>query len=112
MLRYLKHDERNLVAPIFSEFGCVPPNNGKLLINEEQGKLIGLQCFHQVWHAGPVWVHPEHRGQGKWQEMQKKLEADMKPGTYFYQFGTAENEQRLKELGLTSLGWTVWGKRV
>jgi hypothetical protein len=112
VLRYLRDDERERVAGVFAEYGCVPPVAGKILVHEEDGKIVGLQCLHQVWHAGPVWIAPEFRGQGKWQEMQAKLESDMEPGMYFYQFGTPKNEARLKELGLTPLGWTVWGKRV
>jgi hypothetical protein len=112
VLRYLSEDERHRVAEVFAEYGCNPPDNGKILVDERDGKIVALQCLHQVLHAGPVWIAPEFRGQGLWPEMQKKLESDMEPGTFFYQFGTEKNESRLRELGLTPMGWNVWGKRV
>lgn len=112
MLRYLEENERDLVAHIFAEYGCRAPDNGKIIVDVEDGKIIGMQCLHQVWHAGPVWIAPEFRGQGRWLPMQEKLEADMPKDFYYYQFGTEKNQARLAELGLTPLGWTVWGKRV
>lgn len=110
-MRYLNPSEHHLIAPVFTTYGCEPPTDGRILVTEDTKGIASLQCIHKVLHAGPVWVRPDQRGKGLWQQMQRQVEADLPPNTYFYQFGTDSNQKRLHDLGLTPLGWTVWGKR-
>jgi len=110
--RILPTSEYERIAPIFAEFGCAPPEDGWVFVGEEAGEVVSLQCVHKVIHAGPVWIRPDHRGNGVWPEMQEHVERALGEGAYYYQFGTDKNERRLQELGLEPLGWRVWGKRL
>jgi hypothetical protein len=100
------------VVDIFASFNCHPPTNGFILVGYEGSEIICFQAFHQVNHAGPVWIKPEHRGKGLWAPLQQEMEAKLAPGTHFYQFGTRENVTQLRRMGLTALNWTVWEKKV
>lgn len=101
-----------MLAPIFQEMHCSIPYNGRIWVGEEDEEVVSFQCIHQIWHAGPVWVRPDKRGQGFWRRMQQALEKTLQAGFGFYQFGTPKNESQLRRLGLTPLGWTVWIKKV
>jgi hypothetical protein len=111
IFRKLTGEEVQELAPIFASYDCEPPENGFVLAGYEGEELVCFQCFHQVNHAGPAWVREDKRGNGLWKQMQDELEALLPIGTYFYQFGTELNQTQLERLKMTSLGWTVWGKR-
>lgn len=111
-MRELPPREWSRLKQIFHNYGCHVPDNGHIVVLEEGKRIVGFQCLHRVWHAGPAWIAPEYRGQGLWQHMQRKVEGLLEHDDFYYQFGTKENESALVRFGLLPMGWTVWGKRV
>lgn len=44
--------------------GRLAPADGRVLVIEDEGRIIGTWVFFKVVHAECVWIAPEHRGQG------------------------------------------------
>ena len=102
------------LTPIFTEYDSVLPKQGFIVVAREGKRIVAFQCCHPVVHAGPVWITPELRGNGMWQELQEASESELKKRGVeaYYQYGTELNEVQLARLGLKPLGWTVWMKEL
>jgi len=103
------------IAPIFAGQSApsrVPVQGFITAGYDISGRLACLQTFHQINHAGPVWIRPDLRGRGIWIPLQRETESHLPSGTVYHQFGTPDNYTQLARMKLHTDGWTVWYKHL
>jgi hypothetical protein len=117
-VRPLTPEEYSLAEPIFvSEGGTMPHPSQSRIIGafDESGSLVGLWTVQLAYHAGPLWVRPDHRGEGLWLQLHEVLCDTFSGagGTGFYSFsGEPKVEAIFRRLGYTDLGYKVWKKEL
>ena len=118
IIREVHLDEWPQLEEVFkAEGGNLPhPTTANVMgAFDAEGKLIGFWCFQLSYHAGPLWIHPEHRGTKLWQKIHEKLCSWLSTTSVssFYSFsGQSKVESIFKQLGYKDLGYKVWTKEI
>jgi hypothetical protein len=76
--RVLPVEEWEKVRTICDQHGFDLPlpktDQGIIIVAEDEGKLIGCVGAERSWNVNPIWITPEHRGNGLAQQMVERIE--------------------------------------
>jgi len=114
-IRLIRSEEWQDLAPIFAqEGGRLPlPANAEVAVAYDDNGLAGFWMLQHCWHAGPLWIRPDHRGTGLWRKLHALIDGlfGRRRGSGYYSFsGSQKMEAVFQKLGYQNLGYTVWSK--
>jgi len=107
-----------MLAPIFQqEGGTLPDPSQSQVVGafDADGTLAAFWTVQLAYHAGPLWIRPDHRGTGLWRRLHGVLCHSFAAmgGTGFYSFsGEPRTAAIFKALGYNDLGYKVWKKEL
>jgi len=117
-IRPLTPDEWPMLAPIFQAEGGTLPNPSQAQVVgafDADGTLAAFWTVQLAYHAGPLWIRPDHHGTGLWRRLHGVLchTFSAMGGTGFYSFsGQPKVEAIFRALGYNDLGYKVWKKEL
>lgn len=113
-----KAEYETLLRPVFEAENGVLPDPAKSIVAgafDEAGELCGFWCLQLMWHNGPLWIRPDHRGTGLWRRLHLLIDALFlrKHGTGYYSFsGEPKVETIMTQLGYELLPYKVWKREI
>jgi len=94
-----------------NEIPLPPAEKNSAVVAEFEGKIVGMQGIHQIWHAGPIWVAPEWRGVGVSDRMDKEIQRIVREcgaSGYFMFPANPFSEAAVRRFGLKEMSWKVF----
>ena len=115
--RQIPSEEWHRLQEIYEDNGMpLPPaEKNSAVIAEFEGKVVGMQGLHQIWHGGPLWVAPEWRGGGVSDRMDKEIQRIVREcgaSRYVMFPSTPFSEAAVRRFGLKETGWPVFIREV
>ena len=93
------------------EGGCLNDTTMAIAVGRYNGEIVALQGLDFIPHGGPLWIHPDFRGQGIYRPLNAMFETlfnKIRGSGYFMFPSNNKSKSICKKLGLTKMDWEVW----